>query len=131
MLAPPPHALDVDAHGQIPDPLLGVHRIVVVGVHDARVVEHDVHAAPGVQVGDGGRDFGFARDVAGKGFDALCGRVEGGEDGVDFGEGGGKGGGGDVGHQDRRTLAEEEDGGFEADAAGRWLGKRPEKLTKR
>lgn len=39
VLAPPPHALDVDVHGQIPDALLRVERVVVVGVHDPGVVE--------------------------------------------------------------------------------------------
>lgn len=39
VLAPPPDAFHVDLHRQIPYALLGVERIVVCGVHDARVVE--------------------------------------------------------------------------------------------
>jgi hypothetical protein len=33
-------------------------------VHDARVVEDDVEAAPGIEVLDGGLDVGFLGDIA-------------------------------------------------------------------
>ncbi len=89
ILAPPPHALDVDPHGQIPNLLLRLQGVAVARVHDARVVEHDVHAAPGVEQGDGGADVGFAGDVAGVGLEGLGGGRQGGVNGVDFFEGGG------------------------------------------
>lgn len=46
VLAAEPDTLDVDGLGQVPDLLGGVDGVVVAGVHDACVVEHDVHAAP-------------------------------------------------------------------------------------
>lgn len=115
VLAAEPHPLDVDGVGEVPDLLGRVDRVRVGGVHDARVVEHDVHAAPGVHVGDGGRDGGLGRHVAFEGLEAGEGARE---DGVDLFEGGGEGGRGDVGHEDRGALAQEEDGCFEADTTG-------------
>lgn len=100
ILAPPPHALDVDPHGQIPNLLLRLQGVAIFRVHDASVVEHDVDAAPGVEEGDGGADVGFAGDVAGVGLEGLGGGRQGGVNGVDFFEGGGEGGGGDVEHED-------------------------------
>ena len=85
-------------------------------MHDSGVVEHDVHAAPGVESGDGGGDVGFFGDVAYLGGEFLGGGL-GGVDGVDFLESAGEGGGGYVGHEDGGAFAEEEDGCFEADAA--------------
>lgn len=80
VLAAEPDALDVDIVGQIPDLFRGVYGVGVVGVHDAGVVEHDVDAAPGVEVFDHGFDVGFFGHVA---FDRFeSGRV--GHDGVDF-----------------------------------------------
>ena len=39
VFAPPPNALDVDLHGQIPDLLFRVQRVVVFGVHDPGIVK--------------------------------------------------------------------------------------------
>lgn len=64
MLTPIPHALDIDTLGQIPDLLRRVHGVCIVSVHDAGVVEHDVNAAPGVEMLDDGFDVGFFGDVA-------------------------------------------------------------------
>ena len=85
-------------------------------MHDSGVVEHDVHAAPGVESGHSGGDVGFFGDVAGLGGEFLGGG-QGGVDGVDFLDSGGEGGGGYVSHEDGGAFAEEEDGCFEADAA--------------
>ena len=83
MLAPEPPALDVNVVGQIPDLLGGIDGVRVVAVHDAGVVEHDVNAAPGVEVRDHGGDVGFFGDVA---FDGLeAGMIGDGFD--DFGNG--------------------------------------------
>lgn len=57
VLAAEPDALDVDVLGQVPDVLGGVDGVVVLGVHDAGVVEEDVNAAPGVEGLDHGLDF--------------------------------------------------------------------------
>jgi hypothetical protein len=64
VLAAEPDALDVDVVRQVPDVLGRVERVVVARVHDARVVEDDVQPAPGVEVGNGGGDVGFFRDIA-------------------------------------------------------------------
>ena len=45
VLAPEKHTLRVHVHRQIPDRLVGRHRIVVAAVHDAGVVEQDVQLA--------------------------------------------------------------------------------------
>ena len=42
VLAPEEHALRIDVHRHIPHRLVGRHRIVVLAVHDAGVVEQDV-----------------------------------------------------------------------------------------
>lgn len=63
VLAAEPDALDVDGLGQVPDLLGGVDGVVVLGVHDAGVVEHDVHAAPGIERLDHGLDLVFLGDV--------------------------------------------------------------------
>lgn len=128
ILAPPPHALDIDAHSEIPDLLLRGDGVGVVGVHDPCVVEHDVDAAPGVEVGDCGCDVGFLGYVAEKGFE-LLGGGEGGKDGVDFFKGGGKKRLGDISHEDGGAFAGEEDGRFEADAAAVGEMIRGSKLT--
>ncbi|KLP05091.1 Uncharacterized protein Y057_13160 [Fusarium fujikuroi] len=57
VLAAEPDALDVDVLGEVPDVLGGVDGVVVLGVHDASVVEEDVNAAPGVEGLDHGLDF--------------------------------------------------------------------------
>ena len=111
MLTPKPHPLHVDIVSQIPDFLGGVDGVGVGGVHDACVVEHYVHAAPGVEVGARGGDGGFGGDVAGDGFDAAAGVVVVGDEFLDFFEG-------DVGHEDGGAFAGEEDGCFETDSAG-------------
>lgn len=100
--------------GQVPDGLWGVDGVSVGAVHDARVVEHYVDAAPGVEVGGRGGDVRLFRDVA---FECLEALVVG-DHFLDFGEGFGEGGLGDVGHEDGGAFAREEDGCFEADAAG-------------
>ena len=69
MLASPPYSLDINPHSQIPNPLLGSDRVRVIGVHDPGVVEHDVYAAPGVQVRDRGGNVGFPADVTAEGVD--------------------------------------------------------------
>ena len=35
VLASPPDALDIDLHREVPDALLGIKRVVVLGMHDA------------------------------------------------------------------------------------------------
>lgn len=64
MLAAEPDTLDVDVLGQIPDGLGGVGSIVVLGVHDAGVVEDDVEAAPGVNRLNHGLNFGLFGHIA-------------------------------------------------------------------
>lgn len=85
-------------------------------MHDSGVVEHYVHATPGIESGYSGGDVGFFGDVACLGGEFLRGR-QGGVDGVYFLGSGGEGRGGNVGHEDGGTFAEEEDACFEADAA--------------
>lgn len=114
MLTPEPHALDIDIVSQIPDLLGGVDGVRVLAVHDASVVEHDVNAAPGVEVRDHGGDVGFFGDIA---FDGLeTGMI--GDGFLDLGYGFGEGGFGNVGHEDGSAFTGEEDGGFETDSAG-------------
>lgn len=115
VLATKPDALDVDVLRQIPDVLGGVDRVVVAGVHDASIVEHDVDAAPGVEGLDGGLDGRLLGDVADGGFD-LAG---GGDELFDFCLGAGEDFFGYVGHEDVGAFAGEEDGCFEADATRR------------
>ena len=64
-----PHTLDVDILREIPDVVGSVNGVGVESVHDARVVEDDVEAAPGVEGADHGGDGGFGGDVADDGFD--------------------------------------------------------------
>lgn len=64
VLATEPNTLDVDVLGQVPDLLGSVDGIVVAGVHDAGVVEHDVHAAPGVDRLDEGLDLVLLGNIA-------------------------------------------------------------------
>lgn len=64
VLAAEPDALDVDVVGEVPDGLGGVDGVVVVGVHDAGVVEDDVEAAPAVEGLDHGLDVSLLGDVA-------------------------------------------------------------------
>lgn len=114
VLAPVPHALDVDVVRQVPDLLGRVERVRVVRVHDARVVEDDVRAAPAVLGLDHGLDVGLFGDVAFDGLDAASvgGLL------LHLGEGPLEGGLGDVSHQDVGALAGEEDAGLETDSSG-------------
>lgn len=64
VLAAEPYTFYVDVLGQVPDGLGGVDGVVVLGVHDAGVVEDDVEAAPGVDGFNEGLDVGFFGDVA-------------------------------------------------------------------
>lgn len=114
VLGAEPDALDVDVHGEVPNGLGGADGVVVLGVHDACIVEDDVQTAGGVEGFDHGLDLGLFGDVAeggggGGGRDEL----------FYFGEGLFEGGGGDVGHDDVGAFTGEEDGGFEADATER------------
>ena len=115
MLTPVPHPLHIDTLREIPDFLGGVDRVVVGGVHDAGVVEDDVDPAELILGFDGGGDGGFGGDVADCGCEAGVGV---GDDGGDLGEGFVEGGAGYVGHEHGGAFEEEEDGGFETDAAG-------------
>lgn len=88
---------------------------VVIAVHDTGVVEHDVHTAPAIETLDHGLHVGFFGDIAFHRVDSadhvrghfLC-----------FVDCFGQGRFGDIGHQHGSSFAEEEDGRFEADAAG-------------
>lgn len=83
VLATVPNTLCVDVEGKIPDLVRRLHSIGIIGVHDPSVVEHDVDAAPGVDVGDGGCDGFLLGDVAG-----LCLDAAGvGDDGAELGDG--------------------------------------------
>lgn len=115
MLGAIPHTLDVDVLRQVPDLVGGVDRVVVLGVHDAGVVEDDVNTAPFIGGGDGGGYGCFVGDVA---FDGLDFAGVGGNDGGEFGEGGVQCLAGDVGEDDGGAFTEEEDCGFQADTAG-------------
>ena len=64
MLAPEPDAFDVDGLGEVPDLLWGIDGVGVVSMHDACVVEHDVYAAPRVEMVDQSFDIGFLGDIA-------------------------------------------------------------------
>lgn len=114
MLTAKPHALNINTLRQIPDLLGCIDGIGIVGVHDARIVEDHVHAAPAILGLDHGLHVGFFGDVAADGFEAVCiGNYF-----LHFGEGFGEGGLGDVGHEDVGAFAGKEDGGFKADATG-------------
>jgi hypothetical protein len=115
MLAAEPHALDVDGLGQVPDLLGGVDGVVVVGVHDARVVEDDVQTAPGVDGGDHGLDVGLLGHVAdlGVNLERLCA----GNDFVQLCQRLFQSGPRDVGHQNVGALAREQDACLQPNAA--------------
>lgn len=93
-------------------------RTGVVAVHDPGVVEHDVQPAPFIQSLDGGLHVGFLGNVAFHSLDDAGGVRR---QFFGFGDGLSEGGLGDVGHQDRGALAEEEDGCLEADAAAYFI----------
>ena len=116
MLGPKPYALDIDSLGQVPDVFGRIHGVGVACVHDARVVEHDVHPAPGVEGGYHCADGGFGTHVACVRLDSGSGI---GDMGLDFSQGGGEGVGRYVGHEDVGAFACKEHGGLEADAAVR------------
>ena len=86
ILTPPPHALDINPHGQIPNLLFRLNGVGVLSVHDPGVVEHDIDAAPGIELVNGGGDVGFFADVAGEGFEGLVGGN--GDYGMEFFDGG-------------------------------------------
>lgn len=83
-------------------------------MHNPRIIEHDIHTAPVIEVGHSGCDGALGADIAFDGFDT---RVLG-EDLVYFGEGFLESWFGDVGHEDGSAFAGEKDGGFEADTTG-------------
>lgn len=58
-----PDTFDVDCLSQVPDLLGRVNGVGVVGVHDTGIVEHDVHATPGVEMIDQCGDVGFLGNV--------------------------------------------------------------------
>ena len=99
---------------QIPDLLRRINSISILCMHDPRIIEHDIHAAPVVKMGHSSRDGALGADIAFDGFDTgVLGKVL-----VYFGEGLFKSGFGDVGHEDGSAFAGEEDGCFEADTTG-------------
>lgn len=111
MLRSIPYTLHIDIVRQIPDLLRRINSVGIVGVHDTGVVEDDVHAAPGVGSGDKSFNLGFLGDVG------LVGLDDGAWDEfLNFGEGFGQGGLGDIGHEHFGAFAGEKDGGFETDA---------------
>lgn len=114
VLAAEPDALDVDVLGQVPDLLGRVDGVGVVGVHDARVVEDDVQAAPRINVVDGGLDGGLGRDVD----DLALEHSAGGRQLLRLRQALLERRAGDVAHQDLGALAGEQDGGLETDATG-------------
>lgn len=114
VLAAEPDALDVDVLGQVPDLLGRVDGVGVVGVHDARVVEDDVQAAPGVELLDGRLDRVLGRDVHNFGLEHGAG----GRQLLGLGHGLLQSGARDVAHQDLGALAGEKNGGLEANATG-------------
>lgn len=114
VLAAVPDALDVDGLRQIPDLVRRVDRVVVLGVHDARVVEDDVDAAVLVLGFNRRRHVGFLGHVALDRGDPAAVRHQ----FFDLLERFGQRRLGNVGHQYSGPLAGEEDGGFQANAAG-------------
>lgn len=68
-----PHAPDVHRHGALPHVVGALERVAVARVHDARVVEHDVHPSPGRDVIDRRGDRGFVADVDDERFEAAGG----------------------------------------------------------
>lgn len=118
VLAPEPHALDVDRVCQVPDGLGRVDGVGVRCVHDAGIIEHDVNAAPAVDVCHGCRDLRFLGHVACERFDAQ--RVR--NDCLETRDRRAQSGCRDVRHEYRCALSGEEDGSLETDAAenGSW-----------
>lgn len=105
VLAAEPDALDVDGLGQVPDLLGRVDGVGVVGVHDARVVEHDVDAAPRVDVLHQRLDVGLLRHVRHADLDL----VHGGDELLQLLDGALQRWRGDVGEEHVGTLTGEED----------------------
>lgn len=64
VLASEPDAFDVDGLGEVPDLLWCIDGVGVVGMHDTCVVEHDVYAAPGVEMVDQSFDIRLSGDIA-------------------------------------------------------------------
>ena len=88
----------------------------VVGVHDAGVVEHDVHASPGLDSLNHGGNVRLLAYVAGDGVD-LAGHVR--KDLFDLCRTLLQCWKRNVGHQDIRPFPGKENSGFETDATGR------------
>lgn len=63
VLAAVPDTLDVDVLGQVPDGLGSVDGVVVLGVHDAGVVEKNVQTAPSIDGVDNGLNLALLGDV--------------------------------------------------------------------
>lgn len=64
VLAAKPDALDIDGLRKVPDLFGRVDGVGVVGVHYTGVVEHDIYAAPGVDVCYEGFNVGLLGDIA-------------------------------------------------------------------
>ncbi|KAJ8610639.1 hypothetical protein MRB53_038418 [Persea americana] len=126
MFAAEPHALDIDSHCQVPYRLGRVDSVGIVRVHYTRVVEQHVHAAPGLDVRNHGRDLRLLGHVALYGLELRVWRREGLELGKTRLERFGR----NVGHEHRGALTGEEDACFEADTAAHIsdneVGMRPE-----
>ena len=116
VLAAEPYTLDVDSLCQIPDLLWCVDGVVVVSVHYASVVEDDVQAAPGVDVGDDGLNVRLLGDIALLGLDLDFGVWD---YFVHLGESPLKRRLGDVGKEDIGALACEENRSLKTDTAVR------------
>lgn len=114
VLAAVPDALDVDGLRQVPDLLRRVDGVVVLRVHDARIVEDDVDAAVLILGFNRRRHVGFLGHVALDRRDARAVRHQ----LLDLLERLGQRRLGNVRHQHRGPLAGEEDGGFQSDASG-------------
>ena len=110
-----PYTFDVDVLGEIPDLLWGIDSVIILLMHDAGVVEHDVYAAILVLGLDCLLHGGFVRDVT---DDGGYTRVSLGHGLGDFGNSFVEGGLRDVGHEDGAAFTEEEDCGFKTNATG-------------
>jgi hypothetical protein len=73
VLAPEPDTFDVDGLGEVPDLLRGIDGVGIVGVHDACIVEHDVYAAPRVEIVDESFDSSLVGDIADLGMISVIG----------------------------------------------------------
>ena len=116
MLGPIKYPLDIDIHREIPNVLMDLFFVAVLGVHDPRIVEHHVDPAPAVQKVDGRLDVGFFADINHSSFNPLASPRGSGDNLVDFVDGFGESGWANVGHEDRCAFTEHQDGCFEADA---------------